>query len=610
MDPGIPPIKAFPSDGRIWAVDWIGAAKLNPQVPSEPAIQLLLSIHPKSHSPQNQSNAGSKHRRTIEVGVGCLPYIHTGSIWKNGVRIGPPPCEQHTFHNLSFDSSTMKVVSSGFAFSRPDGDKYLIPPFEYQIGPGLATKCLVVSYGEDPYGLIIPAIEVIRFYYLQSTALTLAVFRRRLHDPTNDVYDPKGSGWIDKNAFRVTLRPGLRGEDARIAALLASSGYALKQAAAIGDSLTRSFRNTGTAVPEALPPFTGSAVLTARGKWISSDNRKRFLVYWIESGNLPCGFDMIECISDGGSQIARISTGAGRPEADARPARRRNTAGGRIRSDEEPTKRHPETVLGLDEKRFFNPVQIVHKRRRRRAVPVPSAGTEAEEIPADFSTGEGIHSGASFSVPIRFVHKDSAAKEPGARPASPKKPTMSPNLELFRRILEAISVLEPIRYSFVRVEGLATDPSDGPWNFFPLLTGEDGSPSWPYLDIKARIRRRVGVAAVVVQKKTFYLLETERRPTDYGIAMLEIHAPNGTPLTDEVLAELLLECARNKGTRLRDGQLPELKRKKFAHLSLNQGDFEKRLAAYLRKTADEINRTPVPEKPTSPKNSEKEGREE
>lgn len=42
MQNGIPKIREFPDDGRIWRVDWFGGVERNHQIYSEPKIQVSV----------------------------------------------------------------------------------------------------------------------------------------------------------------------------------------------------------------------------------------------------------------------------------------------------------------------------------------------------------------------------------------------------------------------------------------------------------------------------------------------------------------------------------------------------------------------------------------
>ncbi|MDO9630996.1 MAG: hypothetical protein Q7I92_03730, partial [Humidesulfovibrio sp.] len=43
MPTWIPAIAEFPSDGRRWRLDWLGAVERNPNISSEPTIKVALS---------------------------------------------------------------------------------------------------------------------------------------------------------------------------------------------------------------------------------------------------------------------------------------------------------------------------------------------------------------------------------------------------------------------------------------------------------------------------------------------------------------------------------------------------------------------------------------
>lgn len=71
----IPRIREFPSDGRFWRIDWFGGVERNPYVPSEPAIQVLLSPlrTPSSLSdtdPASVRAINAQEQTTVLVGTG------------------------------------------------------------------------------------------------------------------------------------------------------------------------------------------------------------------------------------------------------------------------------------------------------------------------------------------------------------------------------------------------------------------------------------------------------------------------------------------------------------------------------------------------------------
>ena len=78
-------IKEFPNDGRVWRIDWFGAVRKNDNVPTEPIIDVYL--RPVSVTDKTSiADFGwlNKERICCPIGVGQLPVLTIGSLWKNG----------------------------------------------------------------------------------------------------------------------------------------------------------------------------------------------------------------------------------------------------------------------------------------------------------------------------------------------------------------------------------------------------------------------------------------------------------------------------------------------------------------------------------------------
>ncbi len=93
----IPPIASFPDDDRIWRIEWLRAVEQNDLVPSEPLIQVVIAPLVSDIQKQYESNLPVKDKHTfhygtehvdeyqvIKIGVGQLPLIKIGSLWRKG----------------------------------------------------------------------------------------------------------------------------------------------------------------------------------------------------------------------------------------------------------------------------------------------------------------------------------------------------------------------------------------------------------------------------------------------------------------------------------------------------------------------------------------------
>ena len=200
MKQGIPRIREFPADDRFWRVDWYGAVLRNPNVPSEPYIQIVISplVDPAliNKSPKHLASVKSvtnDDRQTIRVGIGQLPLIKIGSLWKNGLCQSPVAGTEYTFRNLNISPDSLQVIS---ATHEVNGER-LIPYHYYRFGgAGLNSKLIAINWEGDPLGILIPAVELIRFYYAVSSDMAHAVFSGHFKHDLNAIINSDKSGLI------------------------------------------------------------------------------------------------------------------------------------------------------------------------------------------------------------------------------------------------------------------------------------------------------------------------------------------------------------------------------------------------------------------------------
>lgn len=81
-------IKTFPKGDSLWRVDWISGIRLNPNALSEQLItvfftRLHVSNELESGDPLSNHNL-SKDHYFADIGVGVLPLVWIGSVWRNG----------------------------------------------------------------------------------------------------------------------------------------------------------------------------------------------------------------------------------------------------------------------------------------------------------------------------------------------------------------------------------------------------------------------------------------------------------------------------------------------------------------------------------------------
>ncbi len=155
--------------------------KTNPSVLSEPTIRLYLTRLRQAKSQSinllSPTLLDTGYRANVDVGVGVLPLVWIGSVWQNGRRID---------EGLSLQTRRLEVDTSGakeILFSASilgDTPQRLIPAMQYPLGEeawGVVRNAPLVAlpFGGDPYGIIIPSIELFRFYYVYSSSSARAL---------------------------------------------------------------------------------------------------------------------------------------------------------------------------------------------------------------------------------------------------------------------------------------------------------------------------------------------------------------------------------------------------------------------------------------------------
>ena len=106
-------IDAFPDDDLLWRIEWIVGVGYNTSVPSEPQIDVCLAQLPKGEKNPLSARARSSQveKRTVEIGVGLLPYVWIGSVWQ---KRRPVITNLSAYRGrVSIDATSLRMVALG-----------------------------------------------------------------------------------------------------------------------------------------------------------------------------------------------------------------------------------------------------------------------------------------------------------------------------------------------------------------------------------------------------------------------------------------------------------------------------------------------------------------
>jgi hypothetical protein len=264
----LPTVKAFPSDDRIWRVDWHGDVFFIRHIRIKtPFIRIAISPY------QDQFPYQTDEQRLVSVPVGVLPVLGIGTLWQNGQQVGEQPSAEEIF-TIQATKEHCRIAKSGVA---EENGEYIIPFEFHQYHSRNTQSWCVVSKATNGISVIVPATEIIRFYFGSSSQLL-----SRLFTPPFD----KNKFWVktDTDIFlydiHVDLAEGLSGMSAVDVARIAFDANAQHCAKLISASLLASADTKQ--YPKAHFPFSGESTIRVSGMWLGPD-KKSFLVFRLHS---------------------------------------------------------------------------------------------------------------------------------------------------------------------------------------------------------------------------------------------------------------------------------------------------------------------------------------
>ncbi|HEX8181164.1 MAG TPA: hypothetical protein VF525_16585 [Pyrinomonadaceae bacterium] len=562
---------------RIWRIEWFGQVDLNPQVPSEPTIEVVLvPTRDAEIDPQTiKQKSAYQHsaRRITRVGVGLLPCLHIGTLWRGGHQLDTPSYTLGFFDELLITPETSHITDARRAPS-------LITTKYYPSATSrVRAKYLVIDldqarhHVDEKSKLIIPCVEVARFYYMNSTPLTRSIVGGGLSTQANDVYAPNKTRLPGTDGIGfIQLRDIIKDADRRIVARCAFDLIANRNARNIHTSIIRNAVNEGCAVLEARPPFERTTDLTVQGKWIrSSDGIWHFLVYRIVSCTAPFPFEQLNWARDndgtpaGDHDPSRPVAYEGAIKTPVCPTEREE--GDRlITNTEEPSLDYEVTDIELDHERFPDlrnknkGIKIRNTENHTRAGDVRPNGPEAIDT---FSTGAGHHN-ENIVAPVSVTqHERRQTEEPGADNQRARQPARFAN---FSAILSKLENLAGITTSLVFLDAADENSEVKCCTYFPILFGRRPL-TWSYLNYEQRQRRQAMIGHCRYNNTNFYLFDIEVREDDDNdrYSMLLLNDSRLLEVGAGRLRAVLTFAAERRGRWIQDWELKNLEKETFKH---------------------------------------------
>lgn len=482
--------------GSTWRLNWFGGVERDPKVATEYKLQVVLTkVKDDARGAWHTERAVEQDiLRMVPVGIGQLPLLRMGSLWRDGkletLRSGDAQV---------FDLDIPPGLPNYYIATDKVGLSGLVPFRDHRLmGFGKNTKCLVLPHNGDPAGIIIPAIELIRFYYANSTRLSKAIFDGDFVHAPSSIYDPDYTG-LDGKLAVVCRRQDVSDDDCWTIARILNSQAAFDGARRVSDSMMREFANTQHANPESAFPFSGKTRIKALCKKIGYAPA-RWLVLSFVSCSAPFPYDELQVMADNDGRRANPNTDL--PEQTKIPISRSGNKDDqevkpfRLQSLDEPDAKALPKRLELPED-SFQALRGKEIRKQEKEFCNYKAGELVPTVAPDpdlSGTGGGAYStdGIGKAELVR-THSDA----------------LPPSYEL---LVELVHELNKHPGISARLLPLA----DGPGLVKAKRTAPAGRRQWAYINHRREMLRHFMFVEIQTGAECYYLVEIERRPNCSG----------------------------------------------------------------------------------------------
>lgn len=265
-------------DARPWRVDWFGEVAYPPNGlrRSQPVYRVLISpVLGDLSSPNIVTDDGDQ--REAWLSIGTLPMVNMGDIWQNGEKIAQPNYQQESF-GVHIAHSSANIIKAGMSLD----EHFVLPLNEHRWHRGATQSYCVCISMKDGKRMIVPCMELIRFYFGTSSNVLHKLFTGLLREEMlwrEKSFDPATGHLHLKLASRIS------GASASDIGRIALSKEAWRSAAGIYASCVTATSQKRTAYPYTGFPFAGPTTLQVSGRWLSfaGEADSTFVVYRLQS---------------------------------------------------------------------------------------------------------------------------------------------------------------------------------------------------------------------------------------------------------------------------------------------------------------------------------------
>ena len=539
MSNQVPAISELNIDDRRWKIDWLGAVRKDENMPLEPKIDVIVSpLANGAEWPFYEKQLIGNERRTVSIGIGQLPLLRIGSIWRNGKVLDDVAGKRLDLSEVEISDGTVSTIDSG---EMMPGGNYIIPKYVCQLGrPGLGAKCLAVRYNGSPYGIVIPVTEVIRFYYAVSTRLSVAAFHGTYQHSLNEIINEKESGICGRDGVPfLVLRKIFSNDDAWIIARILCDEVALQGVSLISKSLAQAHMTSSQLFPRCGFPFIGKTDWTARGLCMkTNEGYWRYIVYELTYCTSPFPFENVRILRDNRNDEVDNDPNLNGDKKDAWPYSKTRAKTGL-----------DDAVLQseIDPQSGMSPVRISQANERFGAI----YGKKIEELTSEYNVSKSgkirrfpTHNTDCLST-SRGSNSGSEAGEAEIVSERCRVKGLPASLAFIPEVVEGLN-----KYIGVTAEVVQQEHGI----FLPVLQPFKKGKRWECINDKSKTRRRIAVISISYEADRYaYFVEIEPKPQKRDCAKKTKNCAGllsydcNEPMPEDVFEEMLEVIVKNKG---------------------------------------------------------------
>ena len=522
-------IAEFPHDNKLWRIDRLG--KIFSQLKNNNNLFIEVYLRPVNfHDNSGREIPEYNQLKKIPVNIGLLPILRVGSLWIKGkLQNNEAVTDIVTLKNIEINANTVEIINSNYKIKYLDSsgreqECKLLLQKNFATDAKVPFSCLKIQHENYKNGIIIPVIEIIRFYYACSTRLAHLTF-------SNPEEITKISYAIDNETDKVVIKlpQQYTDQEAFILARILTSDIALSGLFQIKNSLIKiGVNEQPTTLLSTNFPFINSTNLMVRGIKIVD----RFLVTEICSCSAPFPDISVDRSNDNRKGDKKTDIPDDKKKEYRREGRTPSLKGNSIIQNQYESVNCVSTLqFNLNINCFSD---LIGKKIEKPKKPFNEYKAQKLAINEKInvtSLGVDLGTWSQTTIAPASISTFNTQSEKQNRAA------------LAATFDNSVRAIEHLNEEYSDIKATIYMPSSPACEFVPL-TDSAHKAQWSYLVSKTKTRRKVLLGKIEYKDKTFWLIEIQARKSEHFVtAIIYFQAIDET----KYLTQLLYVLAKQRG---------------------------------------------------------------